>query len=159
MASYWSISIKFNTVRSFMLQDLLACLKAKQDYYKTGHWQVKNTIYYADHLLLDRLASETGARIDQVAEKIIGVTGNAALLNLPDILKKQYEYIKDLPYNAPENTVIFQTGLQMEMKLQELCKVIDAAPESSLGVKTMVGDIANESEGRIYLLKQRLSKK
>ena len=142
-----------------MLQDLLACLKAKQDYYKTGHWQVKNTIYYADHLLLDRLSTESGAKIDQVAEKIIGITGNPALLNLPDILKKQYEYIKDLPYNAPENTVIFQSALQLETKLLELCKTIDASPETSVGVRNMVGDIADESEGRIYLLKQRLSKK
>ena len=142
-----------------MLQDLLACLKAKQDYYKTGHWQVKNTIYYADHKLLDRLSSEAGAIIDQVAEKIIGITGNPALLNLPDILKKQYEYAKDLPYNAPENTAIFQAGLQMETKLLELCKTIDASPETSIGVKNMVGGIADESESRIYLLKQRLSKK
>lgn len=142
-----------------MLIDLFCCLKATSEYYKTGHWQVKNTIYYADHQLLDRLASESGARLDQIAEKIIGTTGNVALLNLSDVLKKQYEMIKSLPYTPEENSAFFQAGMGLEQKILDLCKSLDAAPETSVGVRNLLGDIADESEGRIYLLRQRLNTK
>lgn len=128
-------------------------------YYQTGHWQVKNSVFYADHLLLERLYNETSARIDQIAEKMVGTTGNPALVNLNDLIKKEYEIIKGLPYNPAENSVFFQTGLQCEQKLLELCKVLDSSPETSVGVRNMIGDIADESEARVYLLRQRLAKK
>jgi DNA-binding ferritin-like protein len=142
-----------------MLQDLLVLIKSMSGYYQTGHWQVKNSVFYSDHLLLERLYNETSARIDQIAEKMMGITGNAALLNLNELTKKQYEIVKALPYNPAENSVFFQTGLQCEQKLLELCKVIDSAPETSVGVRNMIGDIADESEARVYLLRQRLAKK
>lgn len=142
-----------------MLQDILVHLKATSEYYKTGHWQVKNTVYYADHQLLDRLSSESGARLDQIAEKIIGITGNPALLNLNEILKKQYEIIKNCPYTPEENTAFFQYGLVLEQKLLVMCKSLDAAPDTSIGVKNLLGDIADEAEGRVYLLKQRIPTK
>lgn len=142
-----------------MLQNLFVLLKATSSYYKTGHWQVKNTIYYADHQLLDRLYNESYARLDQIAEKIIGTSGNSAALNLNDILKKEYEIIKSLPYTPEENNAFFQAGLGLEQRILETCKVIDSSPESSVGIRNMIGDIADESESRIYLLKQRLNKK
>lgn len=142
-----------------MLQDLFCTLKALSEYYKTGHWQVKNTIYYADHQLLDRLYGESYARLDQIAEKIIGTTGNLAALNLNEVLKKEYELIKTLPYTPEENSAFFQAGLSLEQKILELCAQIDAAPETTVGIKNMIGDIADESESRIYLLRQRLNTK
>ena len=141
-----------------MFQELLSYLKSLELYYKTAHWQVKNPIYYSDHLLLDRLSDESGKRIDEVAEKAIGVTGSVASVNLPEILKKVYGCIKDCPYESNENSKYFEAALHLEEKLQQLCKQFDQAPETSVGVKNMLGDIADESEGRIYLLKQRLSK-
>ena len=142
-----------------MLQSLFVLLKATSEYYKTGHWQSKNTVYYADHQLLDRLYSESYSRLDQIAEKIIGTSGNLAALNLNEIIKKEYEIVKSLPYTPEENTIFFQTGLGLEQKILELCKVIDSAPESTVGIRNMIGDIADESESRVYLLKQRLNKK
>ena len=140
-----------------MLIEIFCTLKALSEYYKTGHWQVKNTIYYSDHLLLDRLAEESQEQLDAIAEKIVGTTGNSSILNLNDVLKKQYELIKNLPYTPNENTAFFEAGLSLEQRVLELCASVDSSPETSVGIKNMIGDIADESEARVYLLKQRLS--
>lgn len=139
-----------------MFEELLAKLYSLELYYKTAHWQVKNTVYYGDHLLLDRLSEEAGERIDQVAEKAIGITGNSSVVNLPMILKKIYEYVSKLSYENAENSKYFEEGLKLEQILQECVNKYE--PSASIGVKNMLGDIADESEARVYLLKQRLNK-
>jgi DNA-binding ferritin-like protein len=139
-----------------MFEELLAKLYALELYYKTGHWQVKNSIFYADHLLLDRLSEEAGSKIDSVAEKAIGLTGNVSVVNLPKILTKTQQLISMLPYENSENAKYFEAGLQLEQQLQECIKKYE--PSASIGLKNLFGDLADESESRIYLLKQRLAK-
>lgn len=140
-----------------MFQDLLAQLEALQYYYKTGHWQVKNNIFYSDHLLLDRLSSEAEERVDQVAEKAIGVTGDVTIVNLPEVLKKIFAHTKGLTFASPENSKYFEDALKLEQALISFCTQNE--PTQTLGVKNMLADIADEAEGRVYLLKQRLSYK
>lgn len=142
-----------------MLQDVLVYLKALTEYYKTAHWQCKGQSFYEDHLLLDRLSSEASVSIDTVAEKMLGIGVNPESLNLPEILKKQYEIVKGLPYNSPEGLDYFQAATMCENKLLEICKTIDSSSQSSVGVKNLVAQIADDTEGRIYLLKQRLNSK
>jgi len=142
-----------------MLQEVLVYLKALSEYYKTAHWQTKGQLFYSDHLLLDRLSSEAKVNIDTLAEKMIGTGVSPESLNLTDILKKQYEIIKGLPYNSPDNSTYFQASLVCENRLLEICKAIDSSPETSVGVKNLIAQIADDSEGRIYLLKQRLNSK
>jgi DNA-binding ferritin-like protein len=139
-----------------MFEELLAKLYSLELYYKTAHWQVKNSIFYGDHLLLDRLSEEAGSKIDAVAEKAIGVTGNAAIVNLPALLKKIYSHVSSLSYENKENNKYFEDGLKLENQLQEC--ITKYEPQSSVGVRNLLGDLADESEGRIYLLNQRLSK-
>lgn len=139
------------------MKELLATLQALEMYYKTGHWQVKNTIYYSDHLLLDRLSEEAGQRIDQVAEKAIGIDNDVTVVNLPEILKKVFEKTRTLPYAPSENVKFFEAALTIEKQLIALCTAVEA--KSSVGVKNMLGDICDEAESRIYLIQQRVSKK
>ena len=140
-----------------MYQELISKLHALSMYYQTAHWQCKNSVYYADHLLFDRLYDEASERIDQVAEKAIGITGNVAIVNLPEILKKTYNEIKSLTYAASENVKFFEDALQMEEALLMFCTSQEEG--KSVGVRNMLGDIADESESRVYLLKQRLAQK
>ena len=139
-----------------MFSELIAQLRSLEDFYKIAHWQCKNTVFYSDHLLLDRLSSEAGSRIDQVAEKAIGTSGNASIVNLKDILKKEFVIIKNLSDSPSENSRFFEDALRLEEQLKVF--VTTQEPIQSLGVKNMLGDIADECEGRIYLLKQRLAK-
>jgi len=140
-----------------MFKDLLSYLYSLEYYYKTAHWQCKNSVYYGDHLLFDRLSDEASERVDQVAEKAIGITGNLAIVNLPSILKSIFTNVNPLRFECPENSQYFEDALKLETSLLDCCKKYDAS-ESSVGIKNMLGDIADESEARVYLLKQRLRK-
>lgn len=139
-----------------MFQELLSQLYALEYYYKTAHWTVKNPQYYADHLLFDRLSDEASKRIDQVAEKGIGLTQNSSIVHLPSVLKMMFNLIKDLSYSTTDNAAYFQDGLKLETALIELCKKFNAIPGTSVGTQNMLQDIIDETEGRIYLIKQRL---
>lgn len=139
-----------------MLKELLIKLTSLSMYYKTAHWQSKNKVYYGDHTLLDRLSCEAGSRIDQVAEKAIG-TGENEDVNLPDILKGVYNEVKEESYNPDENTEFFKCAQVMEEELRQFCEDKENAEGTTCGMRNLLGDIADESEGRSYLLKQRLT--
>ena len=138
-------------------QELLCKLYALEYFYKTAHWTVSRSIYYGDHLLFDRLSEEAGERTDQVAEKAIGVTGNISIVNLPAVLKRVYAIITPLSYENTENSKYFEDGLKLEQSLLEFCKS-NSQTAPSFGTQNMLQDIADEAEGRVYLIKQRLKK-
>jgi DNA-binding ferritin-like protein len=142
-----------------MLQVIFAKLQALEMYYKTAHWQCKNAVFYGDHQLFDRLSSDAGAHVDALAEKMIGKTGQTQLVDLPSTLKRVYESIKSLPYSIEENVKLFEAALVIEKELLQVCEAYDKAPESSVGCRNLIGDVADTAEGRIYLLNQRISKK
>lgn len=141
-----------------MLQDILVCSKVLQDYYQCAHWQSKNTVFYSDHLLFSRLYDEAGASIDGTAEKMIGTGLSPALVDATAIYKKAFQLLKGLPYSCKENVEYAKAALPLEEKLIQLCVAVDADQGSSLGVKNYVAGIADATEGRIYLLKQRINK-
>lgn len=141
-----------------MYSELLAKMRVLSMYYQTGHWQVKNAVFYSDHLLLERLYGEASSRMDQIAEKGIGVTGDRSVVNLKNHLAAVMSAAANLPTEAAENSVYFQHALALEQELQSFCKVAESSEQASMGCRNMLGDIADESEARIYLLKQRLSK-
>ena len=57
------------------LSDLLATLRAVHFIHWTGHWQVKGSPYYGDHLLLQRLYEGLDNEIDTLAEKLVAMFG------------------------------------------------------------------------------------
>jgi DNA-binding ferritin-like protein len=134
---------------------LLAQLRAMTLYNQTAHWTVKNTVFMADHMLFERLYNEVNAEIDIVAEKAIGLTGGDTV-NLPMSLKMIYEKVKTLPSNCPENVDCFKASLSLEQEFISLCSMADKLPDASLGFRNLVADLADRSEGRCYLIKQRI---
>lgn len=141
-----------------MLQDILVNVIALRDYYHTAHVCAKNSVYYSDHLLLQRLYEETDGYVDGIKEKMLGIGMGDESVHLPTLYKKVFERIKDLPYAAKENAVYFTAALSLEETLKTLCAAVDKAEGTSVGVRNFVGDIADKSEGRCYLIKQRLAK-
>lgn len=139
------------------LYQILFCLRSLSMYYQSAHWQCKNTVFYGDHLLFERLYGSAEGKVDTVAEKLIGVNEGADKVSAPFMIKGVYEKIKSLPFNASENSIYFKSVLKLEEELQDACKQYDAAQENSLGARNLVADIADEGQGRIYLVKQRIN--
>jgi len=142
-----------------LLQQIFSRLQALNMFYKTAHWQCKNVVFYGDHLLLDRLSDDSYKFVDPLAEKMIGKTGDTHVVDLPVILKRVYEHIKGLPMSADENSRYFEAALNLEQELLNICEQYDQSPDASVGCRNLIGDIADLTEGRIYLLKQRIAKK
>lgn len=140
------------------MQDLLVLMITLRDYYHTAHVCVKNSVSYSDHLLLERLYDGVSDYVDPIKEKMLGIGMGDESVHLPTIYKKVFERIKDLPYAAKENAAYFTAALAMEESLKSLCSTIDKTEGTSVGVRNFVGDIADKSEGRCYLIKQRLAK-
>lgn len=137
--------------------NLLAHLRSLSLYYQTAHWSVKTSLFYQDHLLLERLYGEVGGEIDAVAEKAVGLTDCDAV-HLPISLKKVYEKVKNLPQKPTDNSDFFKSALQLEQELITLCTTSESMEGVSLGLKNMLADLADNAEGRVYLIKQRLNK-
>src|SRR3990172_2699362 len=123
-----------------MFDELLSKLYSLELYYKNSHWTSKNSIFYGDHQLFDRLSEDVGSKIDVVAEKSIGVTGNTSAINLSSLLKRVYTIVSKLSYDSPENSKAFEQGLQLEQDL--LAFITQVEPTQTIGVKNMLGDIA-----------------
>lgn len=58
------------------LTDMHAALRAAYETYRDSHWRVKGKDYYGNHLLLQRLYTETEPMVDQLAERIVGLYGS-----------------------------------------------------------------------------------
>lgn len=141
-----------------MLQDLLVLHIAIRDYLHTAHVSVKGSVFYADHELLSRLYSAVDAEVDGLMEKMVGIGMGLQSIHLPSVLKKVYEKVSKLPYDAQSNDIYFQAAYSLEETLKQVCEAMDKDPNTSVGVRNMIGDLADKSEGRCYLIKQRLGK-
>jgi DNA-binding ferritin-like protein len=141
-----------------MLQDLLVLHIAIRDYLHTAHVSVKGSVFYTDHELLSRLYTGADAEVDGLMEKMVGIGMGVQSIHLPTVLKKVYEKVSKLPYDAPTNEVYFQVACSLEESLRQACEALDKDPNTSVGVRNMIGDLADKSENRCYLIKQRLGK-
>lgn len=138
-----------------MLQELLVKLEALSLYYQNIHWTVSGPNFYSDHLLAERLYSAANGLIDGVAEKAVGTTKDRDLVKLPDVLKKVYPLINNLPYCQDENVKYFRAALVLVQDIIVCVTTNEKTEGVSLGVKNMLADIADKLEVDVYLLNQR----
>ena len=139
-----------------MFKELLSFIRALELYYHTAHVSVKNTVFYSDHELLGRLYDSVGSHLDALMEKSVGITGSTQEIHLPSTLQLVFNKISKLPYDAKENSIYFTAALSLEQGL--LAYIMKTESTQSVGVRNLLGDIADSSENRVYLLKQRTTK-
>lgn len=145
------------------LSVLVAWLRALASIHQSHHWQSSADPFYGDHLMFERLYDQTNKTIDKVAEKAVGM-GCSDLVE-PGKLVKHAAAIVEAMYIArpgiPQPTDLAVRSLYIE---KEFIKAIDVMSDSleskgllSKGVDNMLAEMADEAEGRVYLLKQRLA--
>lgn len=61
------------------LSGLLALLRAQYLSYQHSHWQAEGGLFYADHLMFQRLYESVQTQVDELAEKTIGYVGSRGL--------------------------------------------------------------------------------
>lgn len=139
-----------------MLSKIAAYLRAMQLYYQSAHNLVKGSLFNQDHGTFAGFYDELSAAYDSVIERAINVEGDQAA-DIKVQLKEIFNHLKDKPcIGVAENKVFFQAGLDCEKSLCQMIEEAVKAPGISEGTKQLIGDIADKSEVRQYLITRRI---
>ena len=109
--------------------------------------------FVSDHALFAAFYAELGLQYDQLAEYLIATTGSASfqtqMIN-DAVAQKLSEY----PVETMSPEIMFSVALQLEAEYYEYLVRLDAV--GSVGVKNMVGAMAELADVRKYKIQQRL---
>jgi DNA-binding ferritin-like protein len=135
----------------------VATLKAISLIHQHNHWTTHGEMFYAEHLLFERLYKSSIEDLDLAAEKFIGLFGDEALN-----YKFQTELLSKVlsKYNNLEGDPV-EMSLAVEKDFikfsDDAYKCFDEQGELSLGLDDMIMSIASKREEAVYLLQQTLS--
>jgi len=135
----------------------IATLKAMALIHQHNHWTTHGEIFYAEHLLFEKIYKSSLENLDLAAEKFIGLFEENFL---------NYEFQAELlnkvllKYKNIQNSPV-ELSLMIE---KDFLKLSDDAynffkedGELSLGLDDMIMSIASNREESVYLLKQTLN--
>lgn len=135
-----------------MLQELLAQLQGMRDCYQTLHWQAAGS--YGDHLLFERLYGALAEEVDGAAEKLVGLTGDAGLVDAAVLAERVLAFVSALPVSAPGMLHAEETFLSVTIPR---CRgALESARELTDGLDNFLQGVADAHEGNVYLLQQRV---
>lgn len=137
---------------------VLAILRAASFLHQTHHWQSEGVTFYGDHLLFDRLYSESQATIDQVAERVVGL-GTEGLVSPGDQARRLSEIINVVSRGETGANQMVQASLRMEsLVLTIIDEALDALRNTdslTSGTDNLLQGAADLHETFVYLLQQR----
>lgn len=155
--------VDFGGARAAELAVLLAAAQAVQHIHQTHHWQTRGGAFYGDHLLYQRLYEDMFDEVDGLAERLIGMTGQAIMVqplltmdHMLGIAKRMYAGAKVLPGPEDLPALSLRTELCFTLALQYVYKLLESKGELSMGTDDMLQAMANLHETHVYLLQQRL---
>jgi DNA-binding ferritin-like protein len=145
------------------MASLLAFIRAEAVVHQAHHWQTRGD--YGDHLLFDRIYNGVFGEIDKVAERMIG-SGHHILAH-PILLAKHCSMVVQSLYrDAGENpssdaypVLSLRATLRTLVALKLVYSALEAKNQLSHGIDNLLQGIADEHEGHVYLLKQRIQAK
>lgn len=136
------------------MKEVAVLLRTLQLLSHNCHNLAKGPVFFADHEFLGELYPVYEKSYDSVVERALGLGLE------PDLVDITVDAAQMLPYfsNFKENRDCFEMILKLE---QSLCKQIEQYLQStkvSEGTKQLLGTICDESEARMYQLRQRIKR-
>ena len=132
---------------------LVAQLRMMQIVSQAMHHNVKGALFFADHAALGDFYAALQGEYDRAAEKYVSLYGS---YDINQVMQMVMSSMQGMPSQVKENKEYFTILLGKE---KELCSMVDMIVRQggySEGCKNMVADIGTVSEGRQYLIKQRI---
>ena len=134
------------------MDSIVIQLRALQFLAHRAHNVVKGPTFFEDHEFLGELYPAYETAYDDLVERIIGT--KAESLSICKVNKAAAEMSSVAP-NETKPDAFFRIILKGE---KDLCALIEKSiKEQTQGTQNLLADIADNSEGRIYRLKQRLA--
>lgn len=155
----------FGTTPLSEMAGLLAVIRGEATIHQAHHWQTRGDTSYSDHLLFERIYKAVYGNIDPLAEKMVG-SGHYILAH-PILLEKHASMVVQSLYRDAGANPTAETypilSLRAVLRTLVALKIVYASLEEkgqlSHGIDNMLQGIADEHEGHVYLLKQRLQSK
>ena len=132
-----------------MLKNIATLYRALQLYTQAAHNKVSTCAFFADHAFLGEVYEAMESAYDSLVERAIGLGEKLDLLAMNVDAAKA---IEDLKLEKPE--VIWSQLLENENSLLEHLE--EASTKASIGTQNLLAQLADDSEARIYKIKQRI---
>lgn len=138
-------------------------LRGLQLLYQTSHWQTSGPVYYADHLLFERLYNSLGEDIDALGEKCVGM-GSERLVEYRHSLQNMQMFLDAAAdMIVAENETPAQKHVVRALRAEtafirageSLMNMLEQKGILTRGIENLLGGILDKHEGLLYLLKQR----
>jgi DNA-binding ferritin-like protein len=136
---------------------LLGMLRAASFIHQTNHWQTNGQAFYGDHLLFERLYSESQKGIDELAERIVGSVGAEAVDAKGQAMLVQAcvdRCFGQMTVNPAELSLIAESGVLTAIVMTQ--KALEGTGTLSPGTSNLLEGIYDTHEVFTYLLKQRI---
>jgi len=137
------------------VHDLAILLKTANLYAHSAHNLTCGPSFFADHKQLAKFYEDYIEAYDSIIERIIGLYGRDNA-NIIEVTVQAVDKFKVLPLMVPTEDR-FKTLLEIEKEIYSLIAQLEKHPEITCGTNQLITEIANQSEIRQYLIKQRLS--
>jgi DNA-binding ferritin-like protein len=144
------------------LSAVLSTLRAASFLHQTHHWQTRGPSYFADHLMFDRLYTESQGFIDQVGERAVG-SGDASFVDVVSQARRMSALIEVITRSEDSGAdQLVQTSLKMESLViavvDEAIDLLRDADSLTAGTDNLLQGVADLHETFVYLLQQRVSR-
>ena len=146
-------SVKFFTT-CFVLCDMYV-------HYQNLHWESKGANFYGDHLMFQRLYESVAKETDQLAEKILGLTGQSKWISDLHTFQHGYDTLQ-IWYQITKGDDGVSRAFFSEMYFLEQLDYTKAVCEDTgnltYGLDDLLSSLASQHEENTYLLRQRWGK-
>jgi DNA-binding ferritin-like protein len=132
---------------------LVAQLRMLQIITQAMHHNCKGSLFFQDHGALGDFYTALQGEYDRAAEKYVSLYGS---YDINQVMQMVMSSMQGVPSQVKENKEYFTSLLGKE---KELCSIVDMLVRQggySEGCKNLLADICTVSEGRQYLIKQRI---
>lgn len=144
-----------------VLHDLLCTLRTMYVHYQNLHWESKGANFYGDHLMFQRLYESVAKETDQLAEKILGLTGQTKWISDLHTFQHGYDTLQ-IWYQITEGDDGVSRAFFSEMYFLEQLDYAKAVCEDTgnltYGLDDLLSSFASQHEENTYLLRQRWGK-
>lgn len=135
------------------MKDLLALTRMMKLYYHHLHNIAHGPCFSADHELMSDFYTQLDKSYDSLVERHIGLGGTMDTPALLEIITEAHSVLNSIP-DTDDMITYFYHSMSLEASLR--AEIEAAISMSSAGTENLLAALADESEQREYMLKQRV---
>jgi len=132
---------------------LVSQLRAMQIIAQFMHHNCKGSLFFADHDTLGDFYGALQGEYDRAAEKYVALYGS---YDINQMMQMVMLSVQGVPSQVKENKEYFTILLGKEREVCSTVEILVKQGGYSSGCQNLLSDICTVSEGRQYLIKQRI---